>query len=270
MKIISPAGGESVPQASPAELNGRLVAFLPLALEKQPGNNPGDPERDTIRADVVVFGQPGEAFQYGQTEGKFGVAQPKRRQVTLPAILRGGVYGAQELVRAMRPGIDSQGETAVVGVIEKGTQGQRPWLLQRLAADDPRMALVAGWFAQVAGQKTAGTYVEQEPLTIAETILDPAKQQTAASYQAPAVQQPVQVAPVVQQVAPAIQRPASIPEAVWATMPPAAQAAVAASVPAAPAGPDLSKPVAGLEQAWQYMDENARAAAWAAATQPQY
>jgi len=263
------AGGQ--PQPSPAEMEGRFVAFIPLSEETIKGQN-GQPDKQGITCNVVVFGN-GEPFEYGATEGRMGgAARPAQCRVTLPYLIEGGVYSQQEIMRAIRPYV-GRPNSAVLGVITKGTQGTKgnpPWLLTMLEDNDPRWQVAADFFNKLA----AGQIVLAPPVPINQggTV-------GQAQYTAPPVNQPAnytQAAPPATQAAytaPAgPPRPAAIPEAAWAVMTPEAQAAASAAMmpPSAPAAPafNLDVPPAGFETAWPYMGPAERQKAWESTVQP--
>lgn len=255
-------GGE--PQAAPRELLNLMVCVIPKVLTmedpfdlKSPGATPKSVP--TIQADLLLIGShPGQTFEYGATEGKDGTpAQPARRRVTLPALLSDQVFSQQQLVKAWTPFVAKGG---VVGQVTQN--GGRAFLFESPDPSHPAWQAAAELIAKIE-LKTFPPTVPQEINAATPTATPVAAAQPA--YVPATAAAPVYVQPVVTAYAGAApQRPANIPEAAWAQMAPAIQAQVAAANPA-PAGPNLDVPIAGMEQAWPYMDAAARANAYASA-----
>jgi hypothetical protein len=146
------AAGFADPQAmggSPVKvrhLEGRHVVIVPVGYNPTAkGMNPTDPPRPTITADVLVLD--GGEMQFGDNLSN---RTPCTLKVQTPYYATGLLIGNSEIVRAL---VGSVGKEIVLGRVVKGTQGNCPFLIERLDPSDPIRELAARvWTSRVQGQ----------------------------------------------------------------------------------------------------------------------
>lgn len=133
-------------------LEGRTVVFVPTSYNPTAkGMNPTDPPRPTVSADCLVLD--GGTLNFGDNAT---TGQSFTQRVAVPYYATGLLIGNSEIVRAL---VDHVGKGIVLGRVVRGTQGNRPWLLEKLAADDPARELAA----QVWSARTLGTFINPTP-----------------------------------------------------------------------------------------------------------
>lgn len=245
-------------------LEGRVVIIQPIRVDETTLGFDKKTPAPTLFADIIVVD--GGPLTYGDTTNNAGQQlTPPTHRVETPARFTGWMDSHQYIVGPCRDLLRA-GTPITVGIIERGTQGNRPYFLTETHTDvnrqprtDPsfarrRQMAIDVFNAYQIGQWTPPTPIELNPQPVAA-----APAQNWASQQA----QPQTVAsgswqPQQAQAAPY----AGAGVNAWA---PAAQP-VAAPVSAAPqtVGRDLSVPVPGFESLWPNMSEQQRASVWAA------
>lgn len=170
------AGGGSALKVR--HLEGRHCIFVPTGYNPTAkGMNPTDPPRPTVTADVVVLD--GGELYFGDNAANH---TPMTQKVTVPFYAPGLLIGNSEIVRAL---VDSVGRQIVLGKVVKGTQGNRPFLLERLEANDPARELAA----QVWQARSLGSFVNPTPVPLmpqGAPAGQPAQYAQAMSFNAPA------------------------------------------------------------------------------------
>lgn len=238
--IPATAGG-GLPGAR--HLEGRVVIIRPVRVDETTLGFDKKTPAPTVFADIIVVD--GGDLVYGDQVNNGGQQlKPPTHRVSTPAMFRGWADSHAYIVNPLRDMLRA-GQPVTVGIIERGTQGNRPYFLTETHTDvnrqprtDPQFAqrrqqAIDLWNAFQTGQWTPPTPVELNPMA------------PAASVSAGAWGQP---APV-----PAQPAQASAP-AGWGAQP--------SSAPQQ-AGRDLSVPVPGLEQHWAQGTEEQRRQAWA-------
>ena len=243
------AGGGSALKVR--NLEGRTVVFVPKSYNPSATDPSGKP-RPSILTDVLVVDGPELLFGDNAEQHT-----PPTHRVSVPYFATGVILGNSEIVKALAPNINA----VVLGVVVRGTQGNRPFLLNRIEPDSPARQTAANvWSA-----RTLGTFANPEPIPLAPTPAPMPQQPTPAmgGYGAPNAVPAVQqqgyaygqaattggVGGVGQLPAtygqPAFQQPqaaayAAPPNwdpAVWQTLAPAAQQQILATLPAQPVVP---------------------------------
>ena len=217
-------------------LEGRHCVFVPVGYNPAAkGMNPTDPPRPTVTADVLVLD--GGPMEFGDDLQK---NLPNTQKVTVPYFASGLLIGNQEIVKAL---VESVGKAIVLGRVVRGTQGNRPYLLERVDPTSPVRELAA----QVWSARTMGTFVNPEPVALATTppfaqTVTPAS--VAAGYAYPQASPPQSygqpsAAPsaYAAQPQPASDCPPGWDPAVWATLSPQQREQIRPTTAAAP-GPN--------------------------------
>jgi hypothetical protein len=161
------AGGGSAVKVR--HLEGRTCIFVPTGYNPTAkGMNPTDPPRPAITCDVLVLDGPEMLFgDNAQTQ------TPYTQKVATPYYVAGMLTSNSEIVRALTPSV---GREIVLGRVVRGTQGNKPFLIERLEATDPRRELAA----QVWTTRTLGTFVNPTPEQLGVPGAQPMQQQAPA------------------------------------------------------------------------------------------
>lgn len=211
-QIVAPAVGSAEPGPSPAELEGRNVAFIVSSKTQTQklGGAPGELV-DTVIADVYVFGS--GPFQFGAAPQATPPRPYPTHQTTLPAVFRGQMYSGKNLVRAL---IGEAGTgRAVAGTIVRSTVGNRPWNLEATAAAAQEAANVFGGMAAGTVQLGVHQPLQQAPAPVQPAGYPPIPQQAPApqyGQQVPPQYAPPPAAPPGYGQAPAIPQQAPAPQ----------------------------------------------------------
>jgi hypothetical protein len=208
-------------------LEGRTCIFVPTGYNPSAqGMNPTDPPRPAITCDVLVL-DGGEMF-FGDN---IQTHTPYTQKVATPYYVAGMLTSNSEIVRALTPSV---GREIVLGRVVRGQRGNKPYLIERLEATDPRRELAA----QVWTARTLGTFVNPTPEQLGVPAGQPAQQQVPAQgYAYPQAGatpqtygQPSQAPNVhVPQGQPALQTPPGWNPEAWASLPDAQRAAILAA-----------------------------------------
>jgi hypothetical protein len=136
-------------------MDGCLVAYRPTRFDaNQPGISPNAPLADRVTADIYILETPGgQRLQIGGSEGNAtNPARPHSHTVAAPAKFDGVWINSQEIVRACAPNGQLVTTGLVLGRIERGTQGNRPWRLIAVSNTPDEARAIAVWTAIMAGQ----------------------------------------------------------------------------------------------------------------------
>jgi len=234
------------------DMDGCLVAYRPTRFEaNMPGLTADAKLSDRVTADVYILTTPGNrAIQIGGSEGGGGNApRPHSHTVVAPAKFDGVWINSQEIVRACAPGGQIVTSGLVLGRIERGTQGNRPWRLISVQGTPEEGQAIAVWTAIMAGQ---ATWNEPTPLP---GFAPPPPGQTVAYT--PPVPQPQPVAPAAPVYPQAYQpQAANDPQAQFQAWLAAQQAAAAPPPMQPPAPPAVGPAPAGWNQAaWEGLQQ---------------
>jgi hypothetical protein len=254
---IPVTGGGGLPGAR--HLEGRVMIIRPVRVDETTLAFNKKDSAPTVIADIIVVD--GGDLVYGDQVNNSGQQlKPPTHRVSTPAMFTGWMDSHAYIVNPCRDMLRA-GQPVTVGIIERGTQGNKPYFLTETHTDvnrkprtDPsyaqrRQNAIDLWNAFQTGQWSPPTPVELNPTPVAA---QPAAATSwgaspgAAPLASPAATpwgQPAQAQPVAQAA------PAG-----WGTQP--------SSAPAGPPQRDLSVPVPGLEQHWALGTEQQRRDAW--------
>ncbi len=249
---IPVTGGGGLPGAR--HLEGRVVIIRPVRVDETTLAFNKKDSAPTVIADIIVVD--GGDLVYGDLVNNSGQQlKPPTHRVSTPAMFTGWMDSHAHIVNPCRDMLRA-GQPVTVGIIERGTQGNKPYFLTETHTDvnrkprtDPsyaqrRQNAIDLWNAFQTGQWSPPTPVELNPTPV------PAAQPAASAWGASPGAAP-------------LGNPAATP---WGQ--PVAQAAPAgwgaqpSSPPAGPPQRDLSVPVPGLEQHWALGTEQQRRDAW--------
>lgn len=262
-------GGGGLPGAR--HLEGRVVIVKPIRVDETTLAFNKKDSAPTVIADIVVID--GGPIVYGDQVNNSGQQlKPPTHRVETPCVFRGWMDSHAYIVNPLRDMLRA-GQPVTVGIIERGTQGNKPYFLTETHTDVDRKPRPAGheqrrqlaidlWNALQTGQWTPPTPVELNPTPVAQAA--PAMgawgagQQVAQTIATGAWAASPGAAPVANPTATPWGQPAPV-----ATQAPAGWGAPAAPVtPPSPPVRDLSQPVPGLEQYWTQGTEDQRRDAW--------
>jgi hypothetical protein len=254
---IPVTGGGGLPGAR--HLEGRVVIIRPVRVDETTLAFNKKDNAPTVIADIIVVD--GGDLVYGDQVNNSGQQlKPPTHRVSTPAMFTGWMDSHAYIVNPCRDMLRA-GQPVTVGIIERGTQGNKPYFLtethtgvDRKPRTDPsyaqrRQNAIDLWNAFQTGQWTPPTPVELNPTPVA------AAQPAASAWGGQTAQQ-------FTQNAQAFNQPAATPWGQPAQAQPVAQAAPPSSAPAGPSQRDLSVPVPGLEQHWALGTEQQRRDAW--------
>jgi hypothetical protein len=266
---IPVTGGGGLPGAR--HLEGRVVIIRPVRVDETTLAFNKKDSAPTVIADIIVVD--GGDLVYGDQVNNSGQQlKPPTHRVSTPAMFTGWMDSHAYIVNPCRDMLRA-GQPVTVGIIERGTQGNKPYFLTETHTDvdrkprtDPsyaqrRQNAIDLWNAFQTGQWSPPTPVELNPTPVAaqggwvQTGVGPAPVSAATSWGASPGAAP-------------LGNPAATPWGQPAQAQPVAQAAPAgwgaqpSSPPAGPPQRDLSVPVPGLEQHWALGTEQQRRDAW--------
>jgi hypothetical protein len=261
---IPVTGGGGLPGAR--RLEGRVVIIRPVRVDETTLAFNKKDSAPTVIADIIVVD--GGDLVYGDLVNNSGQQlKPPTHRVSTPAMFTGWMDSHAHIVNPCRDMLRA-GQPVTVGIIERGTQGNKPYFLTETHTDvnrkprtDPsyaqrRQNAIDLWNAFQTGQWAPPTPVELNPQPVA------AAQPAASAWGGQTAQQFTQNAQAL------VGNPAATPWGQPAQAQPVAQAAPAgwgaqpSSPPAGPPQRDLSVPVPGLEQHWALGTEQQRRDAW--------
>jgi hypothetical protein len=245
-------GGGGLPGAR--HLEGRVVIIQPVRVDETTLAFNKKDSAPTVMADIIVVD--GGDLVYGDQVNNSGQQlKPPTHRVSTPCVFRGWMDSHAYIVNPCRDMLRA-GQPVTVGIIERGTQGNKPYFLTETHTDVDRKPRPAGheqrrqraidlWNALQTGQWSPPTPVELNPTPVATSPAPGAWGQPAA----PKTNAPFgawgQPAPVAAQAAPAG----------WG-------APAAPVTPSSPPVRDLTQPVPGLEAHWAQGTEQQRRDAW--------
>jgi hypothetical protein len=274
---IPATGGSGLPGAR--HLEGRVIIVKPIRVDETTLGFDKKTPAPTLIADIIVVD--GGPLVYGDQVNNAGQQlKPPTHRIETPCMFRGWLDSHPFIVGPCRDMLRA-GQPVTVGIIERGTQGNRPYFLVETHTDvdrkprtDPSFAARRTNAINLFNAFQTGQWKSPEPVE-----LNP---QPAA---APAVAQPWGGLSAQQftQNAQAFNQPAQAPAQGWGAQPAAAaplagqqawQATASAQAPApvAPAGPamrDLSQPAPGFEGFWSTFTETQKMQIWQAQPQAQ-
>jgi len=127
--------------ARPRHLEGRVVIYIPKRADNNAKGIDGNAKATpNIHGDLIVVDGPSPLL-FGDKLASGGVVErPCTHSVTVPAFFANVIVGEQEVSKALARAVPPMGNGLMVGVIVRGTKGNRPYLLQTLENDDPRRA----------------------------------------------------------------------------------------------------------------------------------
>lgn len=257
-------GGGGLPGAR--HLEGRVVIIRPVRVDETTLAFNKKDSAPTVIADIIVVD--GGDLVYGDQVNNSGQQlKPPTHRVSTPCMFTGWMDSHNYIVNPCRDMLRA-GQPVTVGIIERGTQGNKPYFLTETHTDVDRKPRPAGheqrrqraidlWNALQTGQWTPPTPVELNPTPTAQTL------GAAPGWGGQTGQQFMQNAQAL------VGQPAA-PSA-WGQPAPAAAAQAAPAgwgAPTAPVTPpsppvrDLSTPVPGLEAHWAQGTEQQRRDAW--------
>jgi hypothetical protein len=254
---IPVTGGGGLPGAR--HLEGRVVIIRPVRVDETTLAFNKKDSAPTVIADIIVVD--GGDLVYGDQVNNSGQQlKPPTHRVSTPAMFTGWMDSHAYIVNPCRDMLRA-GQPVTVGIIERGTQGNKPYFLTETHTDvdrkprtDPQYAVrrqnaIDLWNAFQTGQWTPPTPVELNPTPAAahaaqggwvQTGVGPAP--AAAGWNTPTSAAP-QPSPFGQTSAPAGWGAPTV-------------------VPSSPPVRDLSVPVPGLEAHWSAGTEQQRRDAW--------
>lgn len=245
---VPTVGGGTSPGAR--HLEGRVVIIRPIRVDEDALSFDKKTAAPTLIADIIVCDGPD--IEYGDQIDTAGrQLKPVSLRVSTPCMFRGWMDSHTYIVNAGRDLLRA-GQPVTVGIIERGTKGNRPYFLTETHTDvdrqprtDPsftkrRQNAIDLWNAFQTGQWSPPIPVELNPTPFASAwVVSPG----AAPLANPAA------VPWGQPVAAQTSAPAG-----WGVQP--------SSPPAGPPQRDLSVPVPGLEAHWAAGTEQQRRDAW--------
>lgn len=247
-------------------LEGRVVIIKPVRVDETTLGFDKKTPAPTLIADIIVVD--GGPLVYGDQVNNAGQQlKPPTHRVETPAMFRGWMDSHMFIVNPCRDMLRA-GQPVTVGIIERGTQGNRPYFLTETHTDvnrqprtDPsfaqrRQAAIDVYNAFQTGQWQPPTPVELNPAPAAAPA-QPSAWNTAAS----APPQPSAFTQAVAFPAPVGAQASTPPSAAGAWGQPAAFPALASA-----GGPafDLSKPAPGYDALWPQLSEAQRLQVWQA------
>lgn len=234
--ITSGAGG--LPGAR--HLEGRVVIIKPVRVDETTLGFDKKTPAPTVICDIIVVD--GGPLIYGDQVNNAGQQlRPPTHRIETPAVFRGWMDSHAYIVNPLRDMLRA-GQPVTVGIIERGTQGNRPYFLTETHTDVDRKP------------RTDPSFAQRRQLAI-----DVYNAFQTGQWQPPA---PVELNPP----APA---PSSPPMAgAWGSQP-QASAQLATSFTPQPSAPapvtfDLSRPAPGFEAMWAQLTEVQRLQLWQA------
>lgn len=253
-------GGGNAPSAR--HLEGRVVIVRPIRVDENALSFDKKTVAPTLIADIIVVD--GGPIRYGDQIDTAGrQLKPVSHEIQTPCMFRGWLDSHTFVVNAGRDLI-AAGQPVTVGIIERGTKGNRPYFLTETHTDvdrqprtDPQFALrrqnaINLFNAFQTGQWQSPQPVELNPQPVAA---QGGWVQTGAG--------PAPVAPALQWASQGQPAPAVVQQQPNPLQALAASWGAPAAAPAAPPMRDLSQPVPGLEAVWSGATEQQRQAAWA-------
>lgn len=242
-------GGGNAPSAR--HLEGRVVIVRPIRVDENALSFDKKTVAPTLIADIIVVD--GGPIRYGDQIDTTGrQLKPVSHEIQTPCMFRGWLDSHTFVVNAGRD-LLAAGQPVTVGIIERGTKGNRPYFLTETHTDVDRQPRTDPQFAQrrqnainlfnafQTGQWKSPDPIELNPQPVATPVAAPALQWASQGQPAPAAgqQQP---------------NPLQALAASWGAP---------AAAPAAPPMRDLSQSVPGLEAVWSGATPEQRQAAWA-------
>jgi len=238
-------------------LEGRVVIIKPVRVDETTLGFDKKTPAPTLIADIIVVD--GGPLVYGdQVDNSGRQLKPATHRVDTPAMFRGWMDSHSYIVGPCRDMLRA-GQPVTVGIIERGSQGNRPYFLTETHTDVDRKPRTDPSFAQRRQNAidlfNAFQTGQWQPPAPVELNPQPTQQaQPANTWGAPLTQSAQQFGVVAAQPAPVSSwgQPAAV--------------AVQSQPSAAPqtVGRDLSVPAPGFESLWQGMSEQQRAGIWAA------
>lgn len=127
--------------ARPRHLEGRVVVYIPKRADNNAKGIDGSVKATpNIHGDLLVIDGPSPLLFGDKLASGGAVERPCTHSVTVPAFFANVIVGEQEVSKALARAVPPMGNGLMVGVIVRGTKGNRPYLLQTLENDDPRRA----------------------------------------------------------------------------------------------------------------------------------
>lgn len=264
---IPAVGGGGLPGAR--HLEGRVVIVRPIRVDENTlGFDKKTPAPTAICDIIVVDGGP---LVYGDQINNAGqqLKAPTHR-IETPAMFTGWMDSHPYIVNPLRDMLRA-GQPVTVGIIERGTQGNRPYFLCETHTDVDRKPRTDPQFAQrrqnainLFNAFQTGQWRSPEPVELNPQPTAAVATNNWASSPAVAGAQPQQQ--YGQPAQPAAAQPLAGAQ-VWGAQQVAQQAQPQQSFAPVTVGPDLSVPAPGFESLWNTMSEQQKAQVWAA--QPQ-
>ncbi len=250
-------------------LEGRVVIIQPVRVDETTLGYDKKTVTPTLIADIIVVD--GGPLVYGDQVTNTGQqTKPASHRVDTPARFTGWMDSHPYIVGPCRD-LLRVGTPITVGIIERGTQGNRPYFLTETHTDvnrqprtDPRFAqrrqlAIDVWNAFQTGAWTPPTPVELNPQPVAQAAPQGfawASQQQSAPTAQPVTQgwgQPAQ---------PAAAQPLAAPQQNLAAFAAGWGQPAQPLTPSSPPVRDLSTPVPGLEAVWSQATEEQKRQAW--------
>lgn len=127
--------------ARPRHLEGRVVVYIPKRVDNNAKGIDGSAKSTpNIHGDLLVIDGPSPLLFGDKLASGGAIERPCTHSVTVPAFFANVIVGEQEVSKALARAVPPMGNGLMVGVIVRGTKGNRPYLLQTLENDDPRRA----------------------------------------------------------------------------------------------------------------------------------
>lgn len=236
------------PQAQPVQQAPAVSAVPMFADPHIPAADPGPSWGELLGRTVAVFAsQVGESQNFDKTamvptiwfdlyvtEGGpivFGAApkaNPPRpyptSQASVPALFKNQMASHGNIVRAVAPFV---GKQFVIGVVAKSTFGQKPYILEKLADNDPRMVEAQRVVTGILNGSIVPAPIQplQMPGMPQAVVAQPqyAPQQPPPGMVMPQAAPPQQYAQAPQQAPQGVERPAHVDPNFWATLSPEQQ-----------------------------------------------
>lgn len=149
----------------PRHLLGRTVIYMPKRVDKNAKGMDGQP-KDTPNVYGALFVIDGGPCAFGDKQRSGGIVErPNTHVVQTPAYFDSVIVGEWEIAKALEAAVPPFGNGLVVGVIERGTKGNNPFMINAIEKGDPRRDLAR----QVYDAWRAGTWKSPEPEQIQAT-----------------------------------------------------------------------------------------------------
>lgn len=252
-------GGGNAPGAR--HLEGRVVIVRPIRVDENALSFDKKTVAPTLIADIIVVD--GGPIRYGDQIDTAGrQLKPVSHEIQTPCMFRGWLDSHTFVVNAGRD-LLAAGQPVTVGIIERGTKGNRPYFLTETHTDVDRQPRTDPQYAQrrqnainLFNALNTGQWKSPDPIELnPPAATSPATGSWGAGQQ---VAQTIATGGWGAQPAPAaVQQQPNPLQAL------AASWGAPAAAPAAPPMRDLSQPVPGLEAVWSGATEQQRQAAWA-------